>query len=94
MLMPTVFMVVMVFLCGLPGSSLDPVRAWRPRARMTSTSSRPLRSHNASWTSPKAGAAKTCRPTSWPGPKPSTKSASGPLPAVSAVSRAKPTHLV
>jgi hypothetical protein len=38
-----------------------------------------LRSHNASWTSPKAGAAKTCRPTSWPGPKPSTKSASGPL---------------
>lgn len=60
---------------------------------MTSTSSRPLRSHSASWTSPRAGAASTCRPTSWPGPKPSTKSASGPLPAVSAVSRANPTHL-
>lgn len=77
----------------VPGKSFDPVRAWSPRARITSTSNRPFRSHRASCTSPKAGAAKTCLPTSWPGPRPSTKSANPP-PAGSAVTRVNPTHLM
>lgn len=63
---------------NLPGRVFEPGLHWSPRARMTSTSRWPLRSHMLSWMSPKAGEAKTWRPTNWPGPKPSMNSDNWP----------------
>ena len=62
----------------LPGNTLDPGLHWSPLPRMTSTSRFPLRSQRLSWISPRAGEARTCLPTNWPGPSPSMNSESWP----------------
>lgn len=51
---------------------------WRPLARITSTSRWPFCWHIDNWISPNDDAPNTWRPTNWPGPKPSMKSANGP----------------
>jgi len=56
-----------------PGKTLAPGLAPSARALITSTSSWLLRSAILSWTSPMHGEPRTCRPTIWPGPSPSTK---------------------
>lgn len=62
----------------LPGGILALGFGCSPLALITSTSRQLLRSQIPSWTSPKAGEARAWRPTSCPGPRPSTKLGASP----------------
>ena len=62
----------------LPGSNLALGLGCSPLALITSTSRQLLRSQIPSCISPKAGEASAWRPTSCPGPRPSTKLGASP----------------
>lgn len=62
----------------LPGSNLALGLGCSPLALITSTSRQLLRSQIPSCISPKAGEARAWRPTSCPGPRPSTKLGASP----------------
>ena len=77
-LMPNALIICSISSLSSPGSVFDPGLHCSPLALMTSTSRCPLWSLMESWMSPSAGEARTCLPTSCPGPNPSMNSDSWP----------------